>query len=68
MRTMEKCYESLCRLMNDGRVIRSRTADFSSLCRSVGADETGLSNMLYREFGMSGDEILEAFRTGHVKK
>lgn len=65
---MEKCYESLCRLMNDGRVIRSRTTDFASLCRSVGADEDEVSNMLYRDFGMSGDDILEAFRAGYVKK
>lgn len=61
-------YESVCGMVNDARVLKSRRTDFRSVCMRAGADEVSLSNMFYRNFGMSGDDVLEALRTGRMKK
>lgn len=37
-------------------------AEFSMMCIAAGVPKIKADNMLYAEFGMSGDEILTAFR------
>jgi hypothetical protein len=67
-KTMDGSYERLCEMMGDGRNIRNVKVDFRSLCGRIGADHKALCDLFYMRLGMSGDEVLEAFRTGRKKK
>lgn len=58
----------ICERMNDADFIMGRDADFGLLCRDEGADPDAVCNLLYGIFGMSGDELLDAFRSGRAKK
>lgn len=68
--TMKTCgYEKLIsKILESGPVPESEAhvmepfADFSLMCIAAGVSRRDADNMLYEELGMSGDEILTAFR------
>ena len=61
---MEKIYEKVCGILSTGRVYRRRHADFDEICSEAGIGRVKMDNLLYERFGMSGIDILEAFRKG----
>ena len=40
------------------------TLNFAEVCRRFDADPRIIDNLMYEAFGMSGDEIIEQYRTG----
>lgn len=60
----EIIYEKVCRrLFIEGDSCASKT-DFTAICAEVGVGLVKANNILYRRLGMSGDDILMAFRNG----
>ena len=40
------------------------TVSFTEICRMFDADPYRIDNMCYATFGMSGDELMEQYRSG----
>ena len=58
---MKATFESICSRMFEPCPAPDPISGFSMLCMLEGADSVALNNLLYEEFGMSGEEILERF-------
>lgn len=63
---IEKIYEKVCGILSERKVFRSRRTDFGKICHENGAARVEIDNLLYERLGMSGEDILEAFREGKV--
>ena len=63
----EKIFEKVCRILSIEEVFSSRTADFASVCKEVGVGCVKMNNILYERMGLSGNDILTAFRNGNAE-
>ena len=62
----ETIYEKICGILSTGRVYRNRNVDFDEICSDAGVCRVMMDNLLYERFGMSGSDMLEAFRRGGI--
>lgn len=62
----EKLYEKICGLLLSRRIYRSRKTDFDEICSEEGIRRVKMDNLLYERFGMSGSDVLAAFRKGSL--
>lgn len=57
-----KDYEKVLRRMSVASPVIESNLQFSLLCIAEGVDRVWIDNMLYADFGMSGEEILDCMR------
>ena len=62
MKTISDSYSRLCGMLCSPSFDADLYSDFPSLCRSLGASPVDLSELLERELGVSGEELLRHFR------
>ena len=58
---MRSSFESICARMSESCPGPDPISGFSMLCMLEGVDSVEANNLLYEEFGMSGEDILEQF-------
>lgn len=63
----EMIYEKVCSLLSAEDTYGNGMADFDSICAAVGVGKVRMNNILYERLGMSGDDILMAFRYGNAR-
>ena len=63
----EKIYEKVCSLLSAEDTYGKMMSDFDSICAKVGVGRVRMNNILYERLGMSGDDILMAFRYGKAR-
>jgi len=59
-------YERVCGILADRETLRNGNRSFEDICSEAGAVRVDVDNLLYERLGMSGEELLEAFRRGKV--
>ena len=55
-------YAAFSRLLEEDKLYRDRSLRFEDLCQRIGTDPAALEEVLLRELGMTGEEILSMFR------
>lgn len=60
----EMIYAKVCGLLSSGKIYRKANANFNDICADAGVKRVGMDNLLYERFGMSGSDMLMAFRRG----
>lgn len=61
-------YEAFSSLMLDGRLYLDPSMTFRRVCAMIPVSASSLDRLLKRELGAGGDEIMERFREGDVRK
>lgn len=59
---LEKSYERFRHAVDVGRVYENPYLRFSTVCRFLRVSPRDLDELLFRELGMSGEEILQSRR------
>jgi hypothetical protein len=59
---MENIYEKVCRVLAAGGFCRNTETRFEDICEEAGVGRVTMDNLLYERFGMSGCDMLRAFR------
>ena len=62
MRTIESAYEEFSRMVLEDHIYEDETVDYQSICRALHVSPTDLDEVLVREMGMNGSEILQYFQ------
>ena len=62
MRTIESAYRESSRMILEDHVYEDETIDFQSICRALKVSPYDLDEVLIREMGMNGAEILQSFQ------
>lgn len=60
--TLYQSYEKFSRLLLDEEIYRNPATTFAGICTIIGADPEALGDLVMKEMGMNGDEIIEAYR------
>jgi hypothetical protein len=63
MQGMNKQFQSICAFLSEADMKALFTVTFPDVCRHFNADIRALDNMCYDTFGMSGDELIEHYRS-----
>ena len=63
MHGMNKQFHSVCAFLSEADMSVLFTVTFPDVCRRFNADLRILDNMCYDTFGMSGDELIEHYRS-----
>ncbi len=66
MQGMNKQFQSICAFLSEADMNALFTVTFPDICRHFNADLRILDNMCYDTFGMSGDELIEHYRSGEM--
>ncbi len=62
MKTIETAYPEFSRMLLDDRIYEDPTITFSDICASLEVAPGDLDEILVKEMGMNGPEILQSFQ------
>ena len=62
MKTIENTYSEFSRMLLDDRIYEDPTITFQDICTSLGVSPSDLDEILIKEIGMNGPEILQSFQ------
>ena len=63
---LRKAYEAFGRMMVEEEVYREETLTFDDVCRRIGIETGSLERLIFSEMGMTGRQLMEAYREGIV--
>lgn len=63
---LRKAYEAFGRMMVEEEVYREETLTFDDVCRRIGIEPGALVRLIFSEMGMTGRQLMEAYREGIV--
>lgn len=61
-------YERFCALMTEKELYKDESVSYRSVCDSLGVSQDELDDVLMSEMGMSGRQVMDAFRKGTFLK
>lgn len=61
-----KAYEAFGRMMAEEEVYMEATLTFEDVCRRIGIETGALDRLIFSEMGMTGRQLLAAYREGIV--
>lgn len=61
---MKQTFDAIAAFLSETDWNAHYTLTFAQVCRRFDADPVCMDNFMYETFGMSGDEIIEQYRTG----
>lgn len=62
MKTIETAYSEFSRMLLGDRIYEDPTITFHDICTTLGASPSDLNEILIKEIGMNGPEILQSFQ------
>lgn len=62
MCTMKKSYERFARLIENGETLRDPEVTFKSICRELRVSPSALDEIVERELGVKGQELIDKYR------
>ena len=62
MKTMDTTYQEFARMLLDDRIYEDTTISFTDICASLRVSPSDLNEILIKEIGMNGTEILQSFQ------
>jgi len=62
MKTIETTYSEFSRMLLDDRIYEDLTISFTDICASLRVSPSDLDEILIKEIGMNGPEILQSFQ------
>lgn len=63
---LRKAYEAFGRMMVEEEVYREETLTFDDVCRRIGVETGALERLIFSEMGMTGRQLMGAYREGIV--
>lgn len=63
---LRKAYEAFGRMVAEEEVYREETLTFDDVCRRIGIETGALERLIFSEMGMTGRQLMEAYREGIV--
>mgnify|MGYP003522257567 CR=1 FL=1 len=61
-------YELFSEFLLENRAYLDPKLDFITICRDLNIDYKSLDNTLFHELGVGGQELIEIFRDGEMKR
>jgi len=62
MCTTVKSYRRFARLIEDGEILRNPDITFKDICRRLLVSPSSLDEIIERELGMKGQEVIDIYR------
>lgn len=62
MKTLEDCYSTLEKLLNEEQVFLNPSLSFKTICQWLGTCPEEMDRLLVSELGLGGDELLRSLR------
>ena len=59
---MDTTYQEFARMLLDDRIYEDTTISFTDICASLRVSPSDLNEILIKEIGMNGTEILQSFQ------
>lgn len=63
---LRKAYEAFGRMVAEEEVYREATLTFEDVCRRIGIETGVLDRLIFSEMGMTGRQLMAAYREGIV--
>mgnify|MGYP000798537875 FL=1 len=63
---LRKAYEAFGRMVTAEEVYREETLTFEDVCRRIGIETGALDRLIFSEMGMTGRQLMAAYREGIV--
>lgn len=63
---LRKAYEAFGRMVAEEEVYREATLTFEDVCRRIGIETGALDRLIFSEMGMTGRQLMAAYREGIV--
>ena len=63
MKDILRFYTIFERLLDEDFIFIDPSVDFRSICLAIGAPVAGLDSFVFNELGMSGDSVIDSYRT-----
>lgn len=63
---LRKAYEAFGRMVTAEEVYREETLTFEDVCRRIGIETGVLDRLIFSEMGMTGRQLMAAYREGIV--
>ena len=67
-KSLMKSYEIFSRLMHEDKIFMDSNLPFSIVCRWIGADRRKLDKLIKSELGISGMQMMRAFRAIEMER
>lgn len=67
-KSLMKSYEIFSRLLHEDKIFMDPSLSFSIICRWIGADRRRLDKLIKNELGLSGMEMIRAFRAIEMER
>jgi len=62
MCAFETCYRRFARLIENGEILRDPDVTYKSICRRLLISPSSLDEIIERELGMKGQEVIDIYR------
>lgn len=64
----DNIYREFCVMMTEDRLYEDLSVSYADICRELGVEPSELDELLVRELGYTGEELIEEYRAGTARE